>query len=413
VASIDPVQQTVNAVYVAESRRVLATLIRLLGDFEAAEEALQDAFRAALEQWPRDGVPANPRAWLVSAGRFKAIDAMRRRARFDQLDESAAAEQIAGRDAAAWADEESVEDDRLRLVFTCCHPALAPDGQIALTLREVCGLTTEEIAQAFLTPAPTLAQRIVRAKAKIRSARIPYRVPDPAELPARLGAVLRVIYLVFNEGYAASSGTSVTRHDLSSEAIRLGRLLVELLPEPEARGLLALMLLHESRRTARMTPAGEIILLEDQDRRLWDRALIDEGLGLVDQALRRRPPGPYAVQAAIAAVHATAPTAAATDWNEIVGLYDLLSLLEPSPVIELNRAVAVAMRDGPAAGVALIDGILGRGQLGDYRPAHAARAELCRRLGAKAAARTSYERALALTKQEPERRYLERRLAEL
>jgi RNA polymerase sigma-70 factor (ECF subfamily) len=413
VASIDPVQQTVNAVYVAESRRVLATLIRLLGDFEAAEEALQDAFRAALEQWPRDGVPANPRAWLVSAGRFKAIDAMRRRARFDQLDESAAAEQIAGRDAAAWADEESVEDDRLRLVFTCCHPALAPDGQIALTLREVCGLTTEEIAQAFLTPAPTLAQRIVRAKAKIRSARIPYRVPDPAELPARLGAVLRVIYLVFNEGYAASSGTSVTRHDLSSEAIRLGRLLVELLPEPEARGLLALMLLHESRRAARMTPAGEIILLEDQDRRLWDRALIDEGLGLVDQALRRRPPGPYAVQAAIAAVHATAPTAAATDWNEIVGLYDLLSLLEPSPVIELNRAVAVAMRDGPAAGVALIDGILGRGQLGDYRPAHAARAELCRRLGAKAAARTSYERALALTKQEPERRYLERRLAEL
>jgi RNA polymerase sigma-70 factor (ECF subfamily) len=413
VASIDPVQQTVNAVYVAESRRVLATLIRLLGDFEAAEEALQDAFRAALEQWPRDGVPANPRAWLVSAGRFKAIDAMRRRARFDQLDESTAAEQIAGRDAAAWADEESVEDDRLRLVFTCCHPALAPDGQIALTLREVCGLTTEEIAQAFLTPAPTLAQRIVRAKAKIRSARIPYRVPDPAELPARLGAVLRVIYLVFNEGYAASSGTSVTRHDLSSEAIRLGRLLVELLPEPEARGLLALMLLHESRRAARMTPAGEIILLEDQDRRLWDRALIDEGLGLVDQALRRRPPGPYAVQAAIAAVHATAPTAAATDWNEIVGLYDLLSLLEPSPVIELNRAVAVAMRDGPAAGVALIDGILGRGQLGDYRPAHAARAELCRRLGAKAAARTSYERALALTKQEPERRYLERRLAEL
>ncbi len=413
MASIDPVQQTVNAVYVAESRRVLATLIRLLGDFEAAEEALQDAFRAALEQWPRDGVPANPRAWLVSAGRFKAIDALRRRARFDQLDESTAAEQIAGRDAAAWADEESVEDDRLRLVFTCCHPALAPDAQIALTLREVCGLTTEEIAQAFLTPAPTLAQRIVRAKAKIRSARIPYRVPDPAELPARLGAVLRVIYLVFNEGYAASSGTSVTRHDLSSEAIRLGRLLVELLPEPEARGLLALMLLHESRRAARMTPAGEVILLEDQDRRLWDRALIDEGLGLIDQALRRRPPGPYAVQAAIAAVHATAPTAAATDWNEIVGLYDLLSRLEPSPVIELNRAVAVAMRDGPAAGVALIDGILGRGQLGDYRPAHAARAELCRRLGAKAAARTSYERALALTKQEPERRYLERRLAEL
>jgi RNA polymerase sigma-70 factor (ECF subfamily) len=413
VAAVDPVHEQVNTVYVAESRRVLATLIRLLGDFEAAEEALHEAFRAALEQWPRSGVPANPRAWLVSAGRFKAIDAMRRRKRFDQLDEGAASETLAVQDEAAWADEESVEDDRLRLIFTCCHPALAPDAQIALTLREVCGLTTEEIAQAFLTPAPTLAQRIVRAKAKIRSARIPYRVPDQAELPARLGAVLRVVYLVFNEGYAASSGASVTRHDLSSEAIRLGRLLVELLPEPEARGLLALMLLHESRRAARTSPSGEVILLEDQDRGLWDRASIDEGVSLVDLALRGRPAGPYAVQAAIAAVHATAPSAGATDWNEIVGLYDVLARLEPSPVIELNRAVALAMRDGPAAGVALIDAIFARGQLADYRPAHAARAELCRRLGAKADARHSYQRALALTKQEPERRYLERRLADL
>jgi RNA polymerase sigma-70 factor, ECF subfamily len=413
VAAIDSIHEAVNAVYVAESRRVLATLIRLLGDFDAAEEALHDAFRAALEQWPRDGIPGNPRAWLVSAGRFKAIDAMRRRSRFDQLDEGGAVAEVAVEDAAAWADEESVEDDRLRLIFTCCHPALAPDAQIALTLREVCGLTTEEIAQAFLTPAPTLAQRIVRAKAKIRNARIPYRVPDPTELPARLGAVLRVIYLVFNEGYAASSGTSVTRHDLSSEAIRLGRLLVELLPEPEARGLLALMLLHESRRTARSTPTGELILLEDQDRSLWDRALIAEGTRLVEDALRARRAGPYAVQAAIAAVHATAVSAAATDWNEIVGLYDVLLRLEASPVVDLNRAVAVAMRDGPAAGIALIEAILERGNLADYRPAHAARAELYRRLGSIEDARAAYRRALELTKQEPERRYLERRLAEL
>jgi RNA polymerase sigma-70 factor (ECF subfamily) len=413
VAAADAVRETVNAVYVAESRRVLATLIRLLGDFEAAEEALHDAFRAALEQWPRDGVPANPRAWLVSAGRFKAIDAMRRGKRFDQLDEEAAGHRVAVRDTAAWADEESVEDDRLRLIFTCCHPALSPDAQIALTLREVCGLTTEEIAQAFLTPPPTLAQRIVRAKGKIRTAKIPYRVPDPHELPERLGAVLRVVYLVFNEGYAASSGASVTRHDLSAEAIRLGRLLVELLPHPEARGLLALMLLHESRRAARSSPSGEVILLEDQDRQLWDRALIGEGTRLVEQALRIGPAGPYAVQAAIAAVHANAPDAAATDWDEIVGLYDVLLRLEPSPVVELNRAVAVAMRNGPAAGVALIEGILGRGDLADYRPAHAARAELYRRLGAKTEARTAYERAIALTKQEPERRFLERRLADL
>jgi len=413
VAAVDPIHETVNTVYVAESRRVLATLIRLLGDFEAAEEALHDAFRAALEQWPRDGIPGNPRSWLVSAGRFKAIDAMRRRSRFDQLDESGPVADVAVENGTAWADEESVEDDRLRLIFTCCHPALAPDAQIALTLREVCGLTTEEIAQAFLTPAPTLAQRIVRAKAKIRSARIPYRVPDPAELPARLGAVLRVIYLVFNEGYAASSGTSVTRHDLSSEAIRLGRLLVELLPEAEARGLLALMLLHESRRAARSTPEGELILLEDQDRSLWDQALIEEGTRLVEQALRGRPASPYAVQAAIGAVHATARTAAETDWNEIVGLYDVLRRIEPSPVVELNRAVAVAMRDGPAAGVSLIEAILERGDLADYRPAHAARAELYRRLGSIDEARGAYRRAIALTKQAPERRYLERRLAEL
>jgi RNA polymerase sigma-70 factor (ECF subfamily) len=409
----DPVHETVNAVYLSDSRRVLATLIRLLGDFDAAEEALHDAFRAALEQWPRDGVPANPRAWLVSAGRFKAIDAMRRRARFDALDEVGDKADIAVDDRAAWADEESVEDDRLRLIFTCCHPALSPDAQVALTLREVCGLTTEEIGQAFLTPAPTLAQRIVRAKAKIRDARIPYEVPARAALPERLDAVLRVIYLVFNEGYAASSGASVTRHDLSAEAIRLGRLLVELLPEPEALGLLALMLLQDSRRAARTSASGEIILLDEQDRSLWDRDQIALGTSLVERALSSGRGGPYAVQAAIAAVHADAPDAAATDWAEIVGLYDVLLRADASPVIELNRAVAVAMRDGPAAGLVLVDGILGRGDLLDYRLAHAARAELCRRLGRTADARASYERALALSRQEPERRFLARRLAEL
>jgi RNA polymerase sigma-70 factor, ECF subfamily len=424
VTATDPIHEAVNAVYLSDSRRVLATLIRLLGDFDAAEEALHDAFRAALEQWPRDGVPANPRAWLVSAGRFKAIDARRRRARFDALDDVGSKADIAVVDAAAWADEESVEDDRLRLIFTCCHPALAPDAQVALTLREVCGLTTEEIAQAFLTPASTLAQRIVRAKAKIRGARIPYQVPTQAELPERLDAVLRVIYLVFNEGYTASSGASVTRHDLSAEAIRLGRLLVDLLPEPEAVGLLALMLLHESRRAARTSPSGELVLLDDQDRSLWNRDQIADGRKLVEQALsspalseRRRVEarrvGPYTLQAAIAAVHAGAPTAAATDWAEIVGLYDVLLRADPSPVIELNRAVAVAMRDGPSAGLTGIDAILARGELSDYRLAHAARAELCRRLGRMADARASYERALALTRQEPERRFLERRLAEL
>jgi RNA polymerase sigma-70 factor (ECF subfamily) len=409
----DPVHDAVSAIYVSDSRRVLATLIRLLGDFDVAEEALQDAFRAALEQWPRDGVPANPRAWLVSTGRFKAIDAARRRKRFESLDEMGDEADLGIVDPQAWADEESVEDDRLRLIFTCCHPALAPDAQVALTLREVCGLTTEEIARAFLTPAPTLAQRIVRAKAKIRDARVPYQVPTPAELPDRLDAVLRVIYLVFNEGYAASSGAALTREDLSSEAIRLGRLLVELLPEPEALGLLALMLLHESRRPARTSPSGDIVLLEDQDRSRWNREHIAEGSRLVERALGSRRCGPYSIQAAISAVHADAAVAAETDWNEIVAFYDLLLQADASPVVELNRAVAVAMRDGPAAGLRIIDGILDRGQLRDYRPAHAARAELLRRLGKTAEARAAYERAIVLTRQEPERRYLERRLAEL
>jgi len=411
--SADTVQQTIEQVYQSESRRVLATLIRLLGDFDAAEEAVHDAFRAALEQWPRDGVPANPLSWLVSAGRFKAIDAARRRKRFDALDDVGEKADVAVMDTAAWADEESVEDDQLRLIFTCCHPALAPDAQVALTLREVCGLKTEEIALAFLTPPATLAQRIVRAKGKIRDARIPYEVPAREDLPERLDAVLRVIYLVFNEGYAASSGQQVTRHDLSGEAIRLGRLLVELLPEPDAQGLLALMLLHDSRRAARSSPEGEVVLLEDQDRALWNREQIDEGTRLVERALSSGRSGPYAIQAAIAAVHAESPTPAATDWNEIVGLYDVLTGMTPSPVVELNRAVAIAMRDGPAAGLEIVDSILARGELRDYRLVHAARAELCRRLGRTSEARASLERALALTRQEPERRLLERRLADL
>jgi len=413
VQAADQIHEAVNAIYVSESRRVLATLIRLLGDFDVAEEALHDAFRAALEQWPREGVPSNPRAWLVSAGRFKAIDGLRRQKRFTPLDEAGAAAEIAADDPVAFADPESVEDDRLRLIFTCCHPALMPDAQVALTLREVCGLTTEEIARAFLTPAPTLAQRIVRAKNRIRDAHVPYEVPAPAELPERLDAVLRVIYLVFNEGYTASSGATVTRHDLSAEGIRLGRVLVDLLPEPEALGLLALMLLQDSRRTARTSPAGEVILLEDQDRSLWNQEQIADGRRLVERALSSRRAGPYSIQAAIAAVHAGSPDAPSTDWAEIVGLYDVLWRLDRSPVIELNRAVAVAMRDGPAAGLALVDTILDRGDLRDYRLAHAARADLCRRLGKTAAARESYKKALALTRQEPERRFLERRIAEL
>ena len=409
----DDLRDVVDAVYRAESRRVFATLIRLLGDFDLAEEALHDAFRAAIEQWPRDGVPGNPRAWLVSAGRFKAIDTIRRRARFDSYDDVAEQVDAIASDAPAWDEAEELEDDRLRLIFTCCHPALPPDAQVALTLREVCGLTTEEIAHAFLTPPPTLAQRIVRAKSKIRDARIPYQVPSRADLPERLDAVLRVVYLVFNEGYSASSGTSLTRHDLSAEAIRLGRLLVDLLPEPEALGLLALMLLQESRRAARSTPAGDLVLLDEQDRTLWNRGQIAEGTALVQRVLASREVGPYTIQAAIAAVHAEAAGSGQTQWPRIVALYDVLTEADPSPVVELNRAAAVAMRDGPAPGLALIDAILARGDLADYHLAHAARADLCRRLGRAGEARASYERALSLARQEPERRFLERRIGEL
>jgi len=382
---------TIEELFRLESRRVLATLIRLLGDFDLAEEALQDAFAAAVERWPVEGIPNNPRAWLVSTGRFKAIDGLRRRARFDASLASVAERLGDGVTAAhELEDDEGVEDDRLRLIFTCCHPALPPDAQIALTLREVCGLTTEEIARAFLSPAPTLAQRIVRAKAKIKAARIPFQVPARADLPERLASVLHVIYLVFNEGYAASSGASLTRHDLSAEAIRLGRLLVELLPEPEAVGLLALMLLHESRRQARTTADGEVVLLDDQDRSLWDRQQISEGMALVERAIRSRQFGPYTLQAAIAAVHADASSAAETDWAEIVGLYDVLLRADPSPVVELNRAAAVAMRDGPEPGLGLMDDLLARGELADYPLIHSARGELCRRLGRTAEALESY-----------------------
>jgi len=408
------VRGVIDTVYRTESRRVLATLIRLLGDFDRAEEALHEAFSAAVEQWPRDGVPASPRAWLVSAGRFRAIDALRRRTRFD-ASLAALASELEGQTAAPveWIGEETLEDDRLRLIFTCCHPALAPEAQVALTLREVCGLTTEEIARAFLITPSTLAQRIVRAKAKIRDARIPYQIPGRTELPDRLDAVLRVVYLVFNEGYSASSGATLTRHDLSGEAIRLGRLLVELLAEPEALGLLALMLLQESRRAARTSPAGELVLLDAQDRSAWDRGLIADGVALVERALGSGPPGPYALQAAIAAVHADAADGAATDWAQIVGLYDVLLRADASPVVELNRAAAVTMRDGPAAGLALIDALLARGELADYQFAHSARADCCRRLGRVDEARTSYTKALELARQEPERRFLKRRLREL
>jgi RNA polymerase sigma-70 factor (ECF subfamily) len=410
---VDQVRSTVDSVYRSESRRVFATLIRLLGEFDLAEEALHEAFASAMEQWPRDGVPANPRAWLVSAGRFKAIDAIRRRARFDASLGELAERLDANTRGAAAPDDEGVEDDRLRLIFTCCHPALPADAMVPLTLREVCGLTTEEIARAFLTAPSTIAQRIVRAKTKIREARIPYQVPSRADLPDRLDTVLRVIYLVFNEGYSASSGESLTRSDLSGEAIRLGHLLIELLPEPEAVGLLALMLLQESRRVARTSPAGELVLLEHQDRALWNREQISEGKSLVERALSLRRFGPYTLQAAIAAVHADSPSTAATDWRQIVGWYDVLLQTTPSPIIELNRAVAVAMRDGPSAGLALIDDILKRGDLADYHLAHAARADLCRRLGRTAAARASYQRALELARQEPERRFLEQRLNDL
>jgi RNA polymerase sigma-70 factor, ECF subfamily len=404
------VRDHVEAIYRSDSRRVLATLIRLLGDFDLAEEALHDAFAAALESWPENGLPANPRTWLISTGRFKAIDRLRRTDRFDSANANVL-DRLAQTNAPEV--EEGVEDDRLRLIFTCCHPALSPDAQVALTLREVCGLTTEEVARSFLTPAPTLAQRIVRAKAKIRDAGIPYEVPSLPDLPARLDSVLHVIYLVFNEGYLASSGASLTREDLSAEAIRLGRLLVELLPEPEAVGLLALMLLHEARRPARASPAGELILLEEQDRSLWNREQIKEGVSLVERALSSRGVGPYSLQAAIAAVHAEARDAISTDWGQIVGLYNVLLQADPSPVIALNRAAAVAMRDGPGEGLKLIDAIIARGELDDYYLAHAARGDLYKRLGRVNDAVAAYRRTLKLVGQEPERRFVIRRLREL
>ncbi|MGF0240601.1 RNA polymerase sigma factor [Rhodococcus sp. IEGM1300] len=401
----------VEQVYREDSRRILATLIRLLGDFDLAEEALHDAFFVAVQRWQHEGVPDNPRAWLVSTGRFKAIDGLRRRARFAASQPMLIA-QLESLEQADWIDED-VEDDRLRLIFTCCHPALAPDAQVPLTLREVCDLTTEEIARAFLAAPATIAQRIVRAKAKIRDAKIPYQVPTLAELPERLDSVLRVIYLVFNEGYSASVGTELIREELTREAIRLGRLLMELLPEPEVMGLLALMLLHESRRPARTSVSGELIVLDEQDRSLWNAELIAEGCALIERALTLRRFGPYCLQAAIAAVHAEAPTAAETDWLQIVGLYDVLLRVVPSPVVELNRAAALAMRDGPQAGLTLIEGILARGDLQDYHLAHSARAEFCRQLGRVEEARAAYERALALTQQLPERRFLEARIKAL
>ena len=405
------ISEKLAAIYSSDSRRILATLIRLVGDFDIAEDALHEGFKAALEKWPSEGVPANPIAWLISAGRFKAIDSLRRVARLNSS-QDAIAEQLYRSDTDP-DDDESIEDDRLRLIFTCCHPALPPEARLALTLREVCGLTTEEIARAFLTAPSTLAQRIVRAKVKIRDTRIPYQVPSPTELPERLDTVLQVVYLVFNEGYYASSGAALTRSDLTGEAIRLGRLLLELLPDPEVIGLLALMLLQESRRIARTSPAGELILLEDQDRTLWNRDHITEGKNLVERALASNKFGPYAVQAAIAAVHADAAAPADTNWSRIVGLYDILLHAQPSPVIELNRAVAIAMRDGPEIGLALIDGILARGELLDYHLSHAARADLCRRLGRTGEARISYERAIQLSQLEPERRFLQRRLQAL
>jgi RNA polymerase sigma-70 factor (ECF subfamily) len=413
-ADVVRVRAEIDQLYRKESRRIFATLIRLLGDFERAEEALHEAFRAAMEKWPSEGIPLNPASWLVSAGRFKSIDKQRRDARFDHLEDRPDVSDSLS-DPTQKPDElpELLEDDRLRLVFTCCHPALAPDAQVALTLREVCDLTTEEIAAAFLTPAPTIAQRIVRAKAKIRDANIPYEVPEREQLAERLDTVLRVVYLVFNEGYSASSGEAATRADLSGEAIRLARLVLELLPEPEVRGLLALMLLHESRRTARHTATGEVILLDDQDRAKWNRELITEGAQLVRDALTSQRFGPYSVQAAIAAVHAEAKSADDTDWNEIVGLYDLLQRIAPSPVIELNRSVALAMRDGIEAGLAEVDRLLAGGELESYSLAHAARADFLRRLGRAKDARSAYQRAIKLTAQGPARRFLEKRMAAL
>jgi RNA polymerase sigma-70 factor, ECF subfamily len=406
----------IETLYRSESGRVLATLVRLLGDLDLAEEAMHEAFAAALESWPQSGIPDNPRPWLISTARFKAIDGMRRRARFDSAQKDLALYTEAHIHRASLGldeDDAEIEDDRLRLIFTCCHPALAPEAQVALTLREICGLTTEEIARAFLVTPATLAQRIVRAKAKIREIPIPYEVPKPEELPERLEAVLQVVYLVFNEGYSAAAGAEVTRAELTGEAIRLGRLLAELQPEPEVIGLLALMLLQESRRAARASPTGGLILLENQDRSLWNREQIAEGVALVENALRSRRFGSYTVQAAIAAVHAEAESSAATDWRQIVALYDQLVRIQPSPVVHLNRAVAIAMRDGPEAGLAHIDAVLEHGELKNYYLAHSARADMCRRLGRTAEARASYEKALALTQQEPERQFLQARIRQL
>jgi RNA polymerase sigma-70 factor (ECF subfamily) len=406
------VSKTIETLYRSESGRVLATLVRLLGDLDLAEEAMHEALAAALESWPQTGIPDKPRPWLISTARFKAIDGMRRRAYFDRTQRDFALYTQARINDASLNDEE-IEDDRLRLIFTCCHPALPPEGQVALTLREICGLTTEEIARAFLVTPATLAQRIVRAKAKIRETPIPYEVPTPQELPERLGAVLQVIYLVFNEGYSAAAGAEVTRAELSREAIRLGRLLVELRPEPEVIGLLSLMLLHESRHAARTSPTGELILLENQDRSLWNREQIAEGVALLEKALKSRRFGSYTLQAAIAAVHAQAESVAVTDWREIVALYNRLVRIQPSPVVQLNRAVAIAMRDGPEAGLTHIDAVLEHGELANYYLAYSARADMYRRLGRTAEARSSYEKALALTQQEPERQFLQERIRQL
>ena len=408
----EQISSTIETLYRSESGRVLATLVRLLGDLDLAEESMHEAFTAALESWPQTGIPDKPRPWLISTARFKAIDGMRRRARFDGAQRDLVAQMESRVNDAPFEDEE-IEDDRLRLIFTCCHPTLPPEGQVALTLREICGLTTEEIARAFLVTPATLAQRIVRAKAKIRDTPIPYEVPRPQELPERLEAVLQVIYLVFNEGYSAAAGAEVTRAELTGEAIRLGRLLTELRPEPEVIGLLALMVLQESRRPARSSPTGELILLEDQDRSLWNREQIAEGVALVEKALKSRRFGSYTLQAAIAAVHAEAESAAATDWRQIVALYNLLVQIQPSPVVHLNRAVAIAMRDGPEAGLTHIDAVLEHGELANYYLAHSARADMYRRLGRTAEARASYEKALALTRQEPERQFLQERIRQL